>query len=58
MSKKFNFIPCQPLSQNELQDINGGMILFLMAYSLAAVGLVGLAVYGAYQMGYDKACGC
>jgi lactobin A/cerein 7B family class IIb bacteriocin len=58
MNEKFNSINCEALSQKELQDVNGGMILFLMAYSAAVIGLAGLAIYGAYQMGHDKACGC
>jgi len=59
MNKKLNSVAFEALSKNELQEVNGGFLLLLAAaISTAELLLVGTAIYGAYKMGYDKACGC
>jgi len=59
MNEKFNSVAYESLSQNEMQEVNGGfLILMLSTLSFGSMALVGIAVYGAFQMGYDKACEC
>lgn len=59
MNEKFNNVAFETLTEKEQNEISGGIILLLLtAISMAEFALVGTAIYGAYQMGYDKACGC
>lgn len=57
MNEKFDNLVCEPLSQQEIQETHGGLFL-LLAQTALLWGTIGLGIYGAYKMGYDKACGC
>jgi lactobin A/cerein 7B family class IIb bacteriocin len=59
MNTKFNSISGQALSENEMQEIQGGIILlFFAAVTAAEFALMGAALKAAYEAGYRSACGC
>lgn len=44
------------LSHDEVLHTDGGATKHVIAYLLG--GVVGLAILGAYEAGYDAGCGC
>ncbi len=54
MKNKFNSEACEQLSQADLQEYRGGFPLLVVALVIFDIAVVGMAVTGAFQMGYDK----
>lgn len=52
-------IKMSELKTSELKRINGGNIVSSFGYAVGyAAGVIVDSIQGAYQRGYDAACGC
>jgi lactobin A/cerein 7B family class IIb bacteriocin len=54
MNSKFNSVAFEPLSQADLMEVKGGFAYLVVALVVFDIVVVGMAVSGAFQMGYDK----
>jgi lactobin A/cerein 7B family class IIb bacteriocin len=55
MNEKTYSITCEPLSNKELQEVNGGFPLLVVALVAFDIAVVGMAISGAFMAGYNKA---
>nr|WP_319400415.1 class IIb bacteriocin, lactobin A/cerein 7B family [uncultured Carboxylicivirga sp.] len=51
--KNLNDLGVQEMDAKELQKTDGGIIFGMIAYNYAAIGVVGLAIYGGFMSGYN-----